>query len=223
MRTWSLWFGCSAASVGCLNCYAAKPEFAAGLTRTTKAGPVWTGELRRNDAELLLPLEVASRAEFAVNPHGDLFHENAPDAWIDEAFDVIDKAPWHSFHILTKRAKRMRDYLVARYQKERPRNIILGVSAERQPEADARLPHLFDAPALIRSVTLYPLLGPIDLLAIPGVTEAQLKTLYFVAVGEDPQRPADPSWIEHIRDTCKALRIPFQCADLASQVAERGW
>lgn len=43
---WSPFTGSSVISPGCLNCYAAKPEFAAGLTRDIRKGPVWTGELR---------------------------------------------------------------------------------------------------------------------------------------------------------------------------------
>ncbi|RAI16203.1 DUF5131 family protein, partial [Rhodoblastus acidophilus] len=46
-----------------------------------------------------------------VNSMGDLFHESVPDEWIDRVFAVMALAPQHTFQILTKRAKRMRDYL----------------------------------------------------------------------------------------------------------------
>src|SRR5207244_1022171 len=42
-------------------------------------------------------------------------------------------------------------------------NVCLGVSAERQTEADQRIPHLLATPAAVRFVSLEPLLGPIDL------------------------------------------------------------
>jgi protein gp37 len=41
-------------------------------------------------------------------------------------------------------------------------NVWLGVSAERQEEADERIPLLLDTPAAIRFVSAEPLLGPID-------------------------------------------------------------
>jgi len=41
-------------------------------------------------------------------------------------------------------------------------NVWLGVSAERQQEADERIPHLLATPAAIRFVSAEPLLGPID-------------------------------------------------------------
>lgn len=43
-------------------------------------------------------------------------------------------------------------------------NVWLGVSAERQKEADERIPLLLETPAAIRFVSCEPLLGPIDLL-----------------------------------------------------------
>lgn len=42
-------------------------------------------------------------------------------------------------------------------------NVWLGVSAERQEEADERIPLLLQAPAAIRFISAEPLLGPIDL------------------------------------------------------------
>jgi protein gp37 len=41
----------------------------------------------------------------------DLFHENVKDEWIDKIFAVMALCPQHTFQILTKRPKRMRDYL----------------------------------------------------------------------------------------------------------------
>lgn len=41
-------------------------------------------------------------------------------------------------------------------------NVWLGVSAEDQPRADERIPHLLETPAAVRWVSLEPLLGPVD-------------------------------------------------------------
>jgi protein gp37 len=48
-----------------------------------------------------------------VNSMSDLFHEDVPDEFIDRAFAVMALAAQHTFQILTKRAERMRDYMVA--------------------------------------------------------------------------------------------------------------
>ena len=120
--TWNPITGCSVASPGCTNCYAMKlagtrlqhHPSRAGLTRDTKAGPVWTGETRFNEGWLDQPLRWGKPRMIFVTAHGDLFHESVPDEWIDRVFAVMALAPQHTFQVLTKRARRARDYLSTR-------------------------------------------------------------------------------------------------------------
>ena len=119
--TWSPITGCSVVSPGCTNCYAmrlAHHESRAGLTRDTKAGPVWTGEVRFNEQWLDQPLRWNKPRLIFVCAHGDLFAEGVPDEWIDKVFAVMALAPQHTFQVLTKRAKRMREYLTSRSAKD---------------------------------------------------------------------------------------------------------
>jgi protein gp37 len=119
--TWNPITGCSVVSPGCTNCYAmrlagtrlAHHESRAGLTRDTKAGPVWTGEVRFNEQWLYQPLRWKKPRLIFVCAHGDLFAENVPDAWIDRVFAVMALAPHHTFQVLTKRSARMRAYMGA--------------------------------------------------------------------------------------------------------------
>jgi protein gp37 len=72
-----------------------------------------------------------------VNSMSDLFHKGVPHLFIDEVFDTMKRATWHSFQLLTKRSSVMRDYLRRRYEKRRgPANIWCGVSVE-----DGSKPH----------------------------------------------------------------------------------
>jgi protein gp37 len=117
--TWNPITGCSVTSPGCTNSYAMKlagtrlahHPSRAGLTRDTKAGPVWTGEVRFNEQWLDQPLRWKRPRMIFVCAHGDLFHENVPDAWIDRVFAVMALCPQHTFQVLTKRSARMREYL----------------------------------------------------------------------------------------------------------------
>lgn len=117
--TWNPITGCAVVSPGCTNCYAmrlsgtrlAHHPSRAGLTRHTKAGPVWTGEVRFNEEWLNQPLGWAKPRMIFVCAHGDLFAEGVPDAWIDKVFAVMALAPQHTFQVLTKRPARMRQYL----------------------------------------------------------------------------------------------------------------
>ena len=121
-RSWNFLSGCTILTAGCTNCYAMKMaariermnpglDHYRGLTKPSKAGPVWTGKIGITEAKLTEPLRVKRPAKWFVNSMSDLFHEDVPDAIIDKAFAVMALCPHHTFQVLTKRSARMRDYL----------------------------------------------------------------------------------------------------------------
>lgn len=120
--TWNPITGCSVVSPGCTNCYAMRLAGArlqhhpsrAGLTRATKARPVWTGDVRFNEQWLDQPLRWKRPRRIFVCAHGDLFHESIPIEWIDKVFAVMALTPQHTFQVLTKRPERMRRYFDGR-------------------------------------------------------------------------------------------------------------
>lgn len=191
--TWNPITGCSVVSPGCTNCYAMKlagtrlahHPSREGLTIDTKAGPVWNGVVRFNEQWLTQPLQWKRPRMIFVCAHGDLFHENVPHEWIDKVFAVMALAPQHVFQVLTKRSKRMREYiegveqarfmdgLVALGEKHKALpdagmriewplpNVWAGVSTEDQTRADERIPDLLATPAAVRWVSYEPAIGPI--------------------------------------------------------------
>ncbi|MER8560129.1 phage Gp37/Gp68 family protein [Mesorhizobium sp. M0578] len=188
--TWNPITGCSIVSPGCTNCYAMKLagtrlkhiDSRKGLTRDTKAGPVWTGEVRLNRQWLHQPLDWKKPRRIFVCAHGDLFAENVPDEWILDVFTVMAAADHHTYQVLTKRADRMREFLSRRDLLDdiyanwytftgKPaevyswplHNVWCGISAEDQKRADERLPDLLVTPAKVRFVSAEPLIGPLDL------------------------------------------------------------
>lgn len=195
--TWNPITGCSVVSAGCKHCYAMKlagtrlqhHPSRAGLTTDTKAGPVWNGQVRFNERWLPQPLAWRRPRRIFVCAHGDLFHENVPDQWIDEVFAIMSAAPQHTFQVLTKRPRRMQAYcadpgtlgrvlaVLARWGGKVTQlkhvedghngivlpNVWLGVSIEDQAAADERIPLLLATPAAVRWVSAEPLLGPVDL------------------------------------------------------------
>ncbi len=190
--TWNPIVGCSVVSPGCTNCYAMRlagtrmkhHPSRAGLTRDSKAGPVWTGEVRFMEQWLIQPLRWAKPRMIFVCAHADLFHEAVPDEWIDRIFAVMAMAPQHTFQVLTKRPERMREYLhspvvidsIANAAHDIDGgigapilplpNVWLGVSVEDQRRADERIPILLDTPAAVRWISAEPLLGLLDLARI---------------------------------------------------------
>jgi len=144
--TWNPVTGCSVVSPGCTNCYAMKlagtrlrnTASRRGLTRDSKAGPVWTGEVRLNEEWLDQPLRWRRPRKIFVCAHGDLFAENVPDEWIDRVFAVMALAPQHTFQVLTKRAKRMREYLTRPYRAGQFTSILEDGRAIDTPAAHVR-------------------------------------------------------------------------------------
>lgn len=123
--TWNPITGCKVVSPGCTNCYAMKlagtrlqhHPSRKGLTVDTKAGPVWTGEVRFNEQWLADPLRWKKPRQIFVCAHADLFGENVPFEWVDRVFGVMALASWHTYQILTKRPDRMREYMRGRRRK----------------------------------------------------------------------------------------------------------
>lgn len=124
-RTWNPIVGCSLASPGCTNCYAMRmayrlsknpktPQYH-GTAKMENGNPVFTGKLELVEKALLEPLKRKAPTTYFVNSMGDLFHEDMPDEWIDRVFAVMALCPQHTFQVLTKRADRMRDYMMRCY------------------------------------------------------------------------------------------------------------
>ena len=99
-----------------------------------------------------------------VNSMSDLFHEQMPDEYIAQVFDVMAQAQQHTFQILTKRPERMRDVLTKAaypvfYGEPLP-NVWLGTSIENR-RLVGRADLLRETPAAVRFISAEPLLGPL--------------------------------------------------------------
>ena len=122
--TWNPVRGCSRVSPGCENCYAESvaarfsgidpkgrrlPYY--GLAEMTDKGPRWTREVRMVPEHLGDPVRWKRPRRVFVNSMSDLFHEGLSDDQIAAVFAAMALAPHHQFQVLTKRAKRMREWV----------------------------------------------------------------------------------------------------------------
>lgn len=191
--------GCSLISIGCEGCPAMKSAPKWSVTQTPE-GPVWNGKVRfRLDAA---DLDKIGSAVVLVCSYGDAFHHNVPDTWLDAIFAEIEARPYHqAFVLITKRSARMRAYVSARYEgRPPPGNLHLGIAAERQQEAGARLADLRGTPAARRFAQFYPVLGPIA---------PDLAGLAYALSGSDPERPAEKGWLTGLARACAAAGVPL--------------
>jgi len=196
--TWNPVTGCTKVSPGCTHCYAERIALrlqAMGQSRY------------RNGFKLTLqpdlleqPLQWKTPKLVFVNSMSDLFHRDVPADFLRRTFEVMGKAHWHVFQVLTKRADRL-----AELAPELPwsPNVWMGVSVENEDYA-WRIDHLREVPAAVRFLSVEPLLGPIPRLPLEGID--------WVIVGGESgpgARAVKPEWIREIRDRCLALGVPF--------------
>lgn len=130
----------------------------------------------------------------------DLFHENVPLEFIQSIFDVMRRASWHTFQILTKRTERL---LELNPLLEWPENVWMGVSVENQ-DYTFRIDYLRQTYAKIKFLSLEPLLGPIPSLNLEGID-------WVIVAGESGPhaRPIRAEWVREIRDQCLTSQVPF--------------
>ena len=196
--TWNPVTGCTKISPGCKHCYAERmakrlhamrqPNYANGF------------KLTLHPQALEIPLSWKKPQMIFVNSMSDLFHKDVPVDFIQQVFDVMRRADWHRFQVLTKRAERL---LEIDSQIEWPSNVWMGVSGENQ-DYKYRIDLLRQTHARIKFLSLEPLLGPLRRLNLKGIN--------WVIVGGESgpgARPVLEEWVIDIRDQCRAKRAPF--------------
>jgi protein gp37 len=196
--TWNPVRGCTKVSPGCKHCYA---ETFAERFRGVPGHPFEQGfDLRLVPEALELPLKWRASRRIFVNSMSDLLHENVPDEYIARVFDVMRRASQHNFQVLTKRAARMAE-LASKLQV--PDNVWMGVSVETENYVE-RVDELRRVRAVVRFLSVEPLLGPIPKLNLRGIR--------WVIVGGESgprARPMMVEWVRDIRDRCLASQVPF--------------
>lgn len=201
--TWNPVRGCTKITSGCAHCYA---ETFAERFRGVPGHPYEQGfDLRLVPEKLTQPLLWRQPKMVFVNSMSDLFHEAVPDDYIVQVARVMQLVSWHTYQVLTKRSKRLRDLLKTRlrFAAEDP-HIWWGVSVENRKQGLPRIDHLQAAPAVIRFLSIEPLLESLGRIDLSGIG--------WVIVGGESgpgARPIRESWVVEVRDQCREANVPF--------------
>jgi protein gp37 len=196
--TWNPVTGCTKISPGCKNCYAER--LALRLREMGNRRYANDFNLTLHPDVLELPLRWTKPKMIFVNSMSDLFHESVPEKYIQKIFSVMEKAHWHKFQILTKRADRLAQIA---QRLSWPTHIWQGVSVENKTYIN-RIALLRKVPATIRFLSIEPLLGPIPNLPLDGI--------HWVIVGGESgpgHRPISAEWVRDIRKQCVSANVPF--------------
>jgi len=195
--TWNPVTGCTQVSPGCAHCYA---KTFAERFRGVPGHPYEMGfDLTLRPDRVDQPLLWKRPRTIFVNSMSDLFHEAVPEAFIRSVFDVMERAHWHKFQVLTKRAERLADIASALPW---PSNVWMGVSVENQ-RWTSRIAYLKSTPAQVKFLSCEPLLGPLTL---------DLDGLDWIIVGGESghrARPMQLDWARSIRDQSVNAGVPF--------------
>lgn len=195
--TWNPVTGCDQVSPGCAHCYA---KTFAERFRGVPGHPYERGfDLQLRTERLEQPLEWKRPRVIFVNSMSDLFHEDVPLGYIQRVFDVMRRADWHTFQVLTKRADRA---AALAFELVWPANVWMGVSVENQ-RWTTRIDALRAIPAAVRFLSCEPLLGPLSL---------DLEGIDWVIVGGESgprARPMRADWAREVREQCAAAGTAF--------------
>lgn len=177
----------------------------------------------------------------------DVFDNEVDPAWRADLFSLIEQTPNLDWMLLTKRignvtrmveeATDLIDYGEGWQsmwgQGKWPENVWIGATICNQEEAYRDIPKLLAFPAIVRFLSIEPMLGRIDLCETFGMWWNQTmqcfeanssvgfnrnprnhadKAIDWVIVGGESgpnARPMHPAWVRSLRDQCAAAGVPL--------------
>jgi len=222
-------------SVGCENCYVARDFKRWGKQIPPKSTfyPEKLERLRRAKfSENGQPFRrgIGSRPILFPVDYGDIFHRDVFDQVHPHALEIMcerDDADWV---LLTKRPSMMR--VAAGMIGGFPANLWAMVTAENQNWANVRIKSLLQVPAVVRGVSMEPMLGPISLeealctcggdhrcecghahwCSASPHKDKDVPSIHWVIVGGESgphRRPFKPQWGQSVLKECRRMGIAF--------------
>jgi len=227
-HTWNpIAMRCVPCSLGCDNCWHLKAADRLcenpALPEDERAALAGTGPFILRERELRAAVRMKKPAVIGVQFMGDLFHENVPQGFTRQAYNVMLHAStphgiWHTYLILTKRPHRMADFVG---DGAIPGNIYCGLTVCNQQEWDEKKRYFYMIPGK-KFLSLEPLLGAIDLeltkiikepfFGWPDSEMEYKRKIDAVILGGETgpgARPMHPDWVRSIRDQCATAGISF--------------
>lgn len=206
--TISPWIGCAQCSPGCDHCYA--KGIANRFYKDVKWGPEpsgWRDVASFFQRAMALERKAVrlGRSLFVFPSMCDPFF--SPYYWeADEWAETAVRTPHLVWLLLTKRPEAIPD-------REWPRNVWLGVSAENQECADRRVPELLKKRCSVRFVSVEPMLGPVELgrRGESGYLLDKFGLDWVICGGESGAgaRRMEMPWAQRLRASCMDSGVPF--------------
>jgi protein gp37 len=211
--SWNPASGCTPVSEGCAHCYAREWSKRWNRSFEVVLHPKKLDEpLRKNhEGDYVIP----PGSKVFVNSMSDLFHEKVPFEFIDDVFGMMATRRDVTFQILTKRPRRMEEYLDWSSQEggeygggDYSENIWLGVSIENNRHL-TRLYSLVDIhlTGWRTFISFEPLLEDIRV-----ITPAEWKFVDWIIVGGESgphRRPFKVEWAYSLLEQARKQNVKF--------------
>jgi protein gp37 len=202
-------WACVRCSPGCDHCYSERLNVFRGTGLPYDAGSWAKIKLALNEAELKKIATYYPR-RWTLDRRPLCFLADMTDwtLWSDDMVSAVHAAVADNhrmdFVLLTKRPERISQFFEPI---DAMGNLILGLTACSQEEADAKIPIFLKAARGFRTLLcVEPMLGPVR------VERDWLTGVSWVIAGPETgpgARPCRWEWIEDLREQCKAAGVPF--------------
>lgn len=216
-HTFNPWIGCTRVSPGCDNCYAAAMSHRFGndnLWNGDRRRTQTWGDPRRWNREAG---EKGIRVRVFCASMADVFDNEVPPEWRDDLFALIRATPHLDWIFVTKRIGNAAKMLPADWGEGYP-NVWLLITVVNEAEAARDCPKLRKIPAVVRGVSIEPMLGPVDFAEFPRRDLpadhwfTEIEYLDWVICGGESgpgARPMQADWARLLRDQCEGWGVAF--------------
>ena len=173
-HTFNPWEGCQkTGSLACEHCYAEtrNARFNGGVAvnwgphapRRRTSASNWRKPLAWNKAARAFAEKHGRKQRVFCASLADVFDNAVDPEWRRDLFAIIDATPNLDWLLLTKRVGNVVKLLEQIGRTALPVHVWLGATIVTQEEAERDIPKLLAAPAVVRFLSMEPLMGPVDL------------------------------------------------------------
>jgi protein gp37 len=218
------WIGCTEVGPGCTACYA-RAMMATRLKRVAWGPrqprlPIkgFASKVEKANREAIA---AGQRKRFFINPHSDLFDNEVPDDWREETFAIMKAAGALDFIMVTKRIGNAPRMLPADWGPGYTNAWLLATMVNQQ-EVDRDMQKFAEIPAIVRGISIEPIMGRIDLTKWLGAIDWVIIGGQSAQVGGVTPLKAEYLWVRDLIDQCLASDVAVYFKQWGSGAGVRG-
>jgi protein gp37 len=218
--TFNPWWGCTKVGPGCDGCYAAAfdhrlggAHWGPGAPRRYFGDKHWNEPLRWAKK---LPAKLGRRPRVFCASMADVFDNEVEQVHRDRLWALIRATPEMDWLLVTKRVGNIQKMLPPDWGPVGYPNVWLILTVVNQEEADRDIPKLRRIPAVVRGLSVEPLIDHMILLS-----RGLLDGIHWVICGGESAQPRHKPrhmaerWATSLREQCGMARVAFHMKQMS--------